>query len=57
MLQPKQIIAFVKEKKTVINYLPFTNEFIRQALPQDDEFHSGLAESCRRIIELIEVSK
>ena len=57
LLQPKQIIAFVKEGKTAINYLPFTKEFIKQALPQDDEFHSGLSESCQRIIELIEVSK
>jgi len=57
LLQPKQIIAFVKEGKTAINYLPFTKEFIKQALPQDDEFHSGLSESCQRIIRLIEASK
>jgi len=57
LLQPKQIIVFVKEGMTRINYLPFTKEFIAQALPGDDEFHGGLFESCQRIIELIEASK
>ncbi len=57
LLQPKQIIAFVKEGKTAINYLPFTKEFVKQALPEDAEFHSGLSEGCQRIIKLIEASK
>jgi len=57
LLQPRQIIAFVKEGKTTINYLPFAKEFVKQALPGDEEFHSGLSESCQRIIKLIEASK
>jgi len=33
LLQPKQIMAYAEEGVTTINYLPFTNEFIKQALP------------------------
>jgi len=57
LLQPKQIIAYTEKGVTTINYLPFSQEFIKQALPQDDTFHQSLSESCQRIIRLIETSK
>jgi uncharacterized protein (DUF302 family) len=56
LLQPKQIVAYVEKGVTTINYLPFTKEFIKQALPQDNEFQQSLSESCQRIIKLIEAS-
>jgi len=57
LLQPKQIIVYEKKDVTTINYLPFTKEFIKQALPQDDGFQQSLPESCQKIIKLIEASK
>jgi len=57
LLQPKQIVAYTEKGVTTVNYLPFTKEFIKQALPQDDGFQESLPESCQRIIKLIEVSK
>jgi len=57
LLQPKQIIAYEEKGVTTINYLPFTKDFIKQALPQDGGFQESLPESCQRIIESIEVSK
>ena len=57
LLQPKQIIAYSEKGVTTINYLPFTNEFIKQALPQDNTFQQSLPESCQKIIKLIEASK
>jgi len=57
LLQPKQIVAYTEKGVTTVNYLPFTKEFIKQALPQDGGFQESLPESCQRIIRLIEVSK
>jgi len=57
LLQPKQIIAYTEKGVTTINYLPFTKDFIKQALPEDEEFQQSLPESCQRIIRLIEASK
>lgn len=57
LLQPKQIIVYTEKGLTTVNYLPFTKEFIKQALPQDEEFQQSLPESCQRIIKLIEISK
>jgi len=57
LLQPKQIVAYTEKGVTTINYLPFTKNFIKQSLPQDDRFQQSLPESCQRIIRLIEVSK
>jgi len=57
LLQPKQIIAYSEKGVTTINYLPFTKEFVKQALPQDDGFQKSLPESCQKIIKLIEASK
>jgi hypothetical protein len=57
LLQPKQIIAYTEKGVTTINYLPFTKDFIKKALPQDDGFQQSLPESCQKIIRLIEVSK
>jgi hypothetical protein len=56
LLQPKQITAYSEEGVTTVNYLPFTKDFIKQALPQDDGFQQSLPESCHRIIKLIEAS-
>jgi uncharacterized protein (DUF302 family) len=56
LLQPKQIIAYTENGVTTINYLPFTKEFIKQALPQDDGFQESLPESCQKIIKVIEAS-
>jgi len=57
LLQPKQIVAYTEKGVTTVNYLPFTKEFVKQAMPQDDGFQESLPESCQRIIKLIEVSK
>jgi len=57
LLQPKQIVAYTGKGVTTVNYLLFTKEFIKQALPQDDGFQQSLPESCQRIVRLIEVSK
>ena len=57
LLQPKQIVAYTEKGVTTVNYLPFTKEFVKQAMPQDDGFQESLPESCQRIIRLIEASK
>ena len=57
LLQPKQIIAYSEKGVTTVNYLPFTKDFIKQALPQDDGFQESLPESCQKVIKLIEASK
>jgi hypothetical protein len=49
--------VFSKGSQTTINYLPFTGEFIKKALPEDKEFAESLSESCQKIIKLIEASK
>ena len=57
LLQPKQIVVYTKERVTNISYLPFTEEFVKQALPEDTVFYQGLPEMCQKIIQLIEMSK
>ena len=57
LLQPKQIVVYNNKGKTVINYLPFTKEFIAQSLPADEKLQENLPNSCQRLIELIEMSK
>lgn len=56
LLEPKQIIVYNNKGNTVINYLPFSKEFIKKALPNDGEFAEGLYGSCQGIITLIEKS-
>ncbi len=56
LLPPKQMVVYNKDGKTVVNYLPFTPEFIAQALPEDGEFPERLARACRKIAKLIEAS-
>ena len=56
LLEPKQIIVYNDKGVTTVNYVPFSKEFIREALPEDGEFAEGLYESCRKIAKLIEVS-
>jgi hypothetical protein len=56
LLEPKQIIVYNDNGDTAVDYLPFTEEFIKQALPDDKDFAWGLRESCQRIIQLIRAS-
>jgi len=57
LLLPKQIVVYNKEGATTILYLPFSEEFIRQVLPKDEEFAVNQSKACQKIIKLIEVSK
>lgn len=56
LLQPKQIVVYNNKGVTTVNYLPFTEEFIKGALPEDEKLQASLPASCRKIIELIEKS-
>ncbi len=56
LLPPKQMSVYRQNGKTVINYLPFTEEIIAMALPGQEEFQKRLAKTCRNIIELIKKS-
>ena len=56
LLEPKQIIAYNGKGNTIVNYLPFSKEFIEEALPEDGEFAEGLYESCQRVVELVKAS-
>ena len=57
LLLPKQIVVYNKEGVTNILYLPFSEEFIREALPKDEKFAVNQSKACQRIIKLIEASK
>jgi len=57
LLLPKQIVVYSKEGVTTILYLPFSEEFIREILPEDEEFAVNQTKACQRIIKLIEASK
>lgn len=57
LLGPKQIIVYKDRGVTNVEYLPFTKEFIKQALPEDEKFSEGLYEACQRIIKSIKASK
>jgi len=57
LLLPKQIVVYSKEGVTTILYLPFSEEFIREVLPEDEEFAVNQSKACQRIIKLIEASK
>jgi uncharacterized protein (DUF302 family) len=56
LLPPKQMVLYNEDGKTIINYLPFTGEFIARALPDDGEFPERLAGACQKIAKLIEAS-
>ncbi len=56
LLQPKQIVVYRNKGVTTVNYLPFTEGFIKEALPEDEKIQASLPASCRKIIELIEKS-
>lgn len=56
LLEPKQVIVYRDNGNTAVNYLPFSEEFIKQALPDDKDFAQGLKESCQKIIQLIHAS-
>ena len=57
LLVPKQIVVYSKEGVTTILYLPFSEEFIREVLPEDEQFAVNQSKACQRIIKLIEASK
>jgi len=57
LLPPKQVVVYDKDGVTNILYLPFSEEFIRQTLPEDGEFAANQSKACQKIIELIEASK
>lgn len=56
LLLPKQMVVYNKNGKTVVNYLPFPEDFIAQALPDDGDFPERLAKTCRKITRMIEAS-
>ena len=56
LLLPKQMVLYTRDGKTVVNYLPFPEDFITRALPNDGEFPGRLAKTCQKITRLIEDS-
>jgi hypothetical protein len=56
LLLPKQMTVYNRDGKTVVNYLPFTEAFVSQALPEEKEFPKNLAGTCQKIIKMIEAS-
>ena len=57
LLLPKQVVVYNREGVTNILYLPFSEEFIREVLPEDEQFAVNQSKACQRIIKLIEASK
>ena len=57
LLLPKQVVAYGRNGVTNILYLPFSEEFIREVLPEDEQFAVNQSKACQRIIKLIEASK
>jgi len=56
LLLPKQVVVYNREGVTNILYLPFSEEFIREVLPEDEQFAVNQSKACQRIIKLIEAS-
>lgn len=56
LLLPKQMVLYTRNGKTIVNYLPFPEDFITRALPGDGEFSGRLAKTCQKITRLIEDS-
>ena len=56
LLLPKQVVVYSKEGVTTILYLPFSEEFIREVMPEDEQFAVNQSKACQRIIKLIEAS-
>jgi len=57
LLLPKQVVVYERDGVTNTLYLPFSEEFIREVLPEDEQFAVNQSKACRRIIKLIEASK
>ena len=57
LLLPKQVVVYNREGVTNILYLPFSEEFIREVLPEDEQFAVNQSRACQKIIKLIEASK
>ena len=58
LLLPKQVVVYAGDGgDTTVLYLPFSEEFIRRVLPEDEEFAVNQSKACQKIIKLIEASK
>ena len=57
ILEQKQIVIYDNNGITTINYLPLPKEFVKEVLPEDEQFSESLYESCQKRIKIIEVSK
>lgn len=57
LLLPKQVVVYERDRVTNILYLPFSEKFIREVLPEDEDFAANQSKACQRIIKLIEASK
>ncbi len=53
---PKLITVIQRDGKTFVHYLPFTRDFISQALPGEEMFPERLANTCQKIIKMIKAS-
>ena len=53
---PKFFTVTEQEGKTYIYYLPFTQDFIAQALPGEEKFPGRLAGACQKIIQMIQAA-
>jgi len=56
LLQPKQLVVCNNKGETTVYYLPFSKEFITQALPDDEKLQESLPASCQKMVKLIEAS-
>ncbi len=54
IFEARQILLYTRDGATIVNYLPFPKDFVKQVLPEDEAFAEGLAKSCQRVIGLME---
>lgn len=57
LLLPKQVVVYAKDGITNVLYLPFSEGFIRQVLPDDEQFAVNQSRACQKIIKLIEACR
>ena len=57
IIEQKHIVVYKGDKgDTIINYLPFPKEFVKEVFPDDEEFSESLYQSCQSRIKIIEAS-
>ncbi|MEN8210161.1 MAG: DUF302 domain-containing protein [Thermodesulfobacteriota bacterium] len=56
LLPPKQVVVFKENEKTVISYVAVEENDIKAIMPEDEMFQKGLANSCSKIKELIQLA-